>query len=126
MKSLIEGKKLVGILTDGDIRRVILNGFTLDTIVSKVMRKNFVSMAVGSSSSEIQNNLKKVDFIPIVNELNELVDYASKLHFHHIPLAKPILDGNELEYVSDCVNTGWISSQGKYVNLFEEKALSVS
>lgn len=118
---ILEGKKLVGILTDGDIRRVILNGFTLDTIVSKVMRKNFVSMAVGSSSSEIQNNLKKVDFIPIVNELNELVDYASQLHFHHIPLAKPILDGNELEYVSDCVNTGWISSQGKYVNLFEEK-----
>lgn len=118
---ILKGKKLVGILTDGDIRRALLKGIKLDAVVSNVMRKNFFSMPVGSSASDIQNNLKKVDYIPIVNELNELVDYASQLHFHHIPLAKPILNGNELEYVSDCVNTGWISSQGKYVNLFEEK-----
>ncbi len=118
---VLKGKKLVGILTDGDIRRAILKGYRLDAIISKVMRKNFLSMAVGSSAGDIQKQLKKVDFIPIVNELNELVDYASQLRFHHIPLAKPILDGNELEYVTDCINTGWISSQGKYVNLFEEK-----
>lgn len=118
---ILKGKKLVGILTDGDIRRAILKGIKLDTVVSNIMRKNFFSMSVGSSVSDIQNKLKEVDYIPIVNELNELVDYASQLQFHHIPLAKPVLNGNELEYVSDCVQTGWISSQGKYVNLFEEK-----
>jgi perosamine synthetase len=118
---VLKGKKLVGVLTDGDIRRAILKDLDLDTIISKVMRRNFLSMSVGSSASDIQDKLKKVDFIPIVNELYELVDYASQLHFHHIPLAQPILDGNELEYITDCINTGWISSQGKYVNLFEEK-----
>lgn len=38
-----------------------------------------------------------------------------------IPLAEPLLDGNELEYVSDCIKTGWVSSQGTYVSRFEEK-----
>lgn len=36
-----------------------------------------------------------------------------------IPLSVPNLTGNELKYVSDCINTGWISTAGEYVNLFE-------
>jgi len=117
----LKGQKLVGVLTDGDIRRAILQGFDLNEIVSKVMKKKFLSIEMGSSTSDIQDKLKIVECIPIVNELYELVDYANQLHFHHIPLVQPVLDGNELEYITDCVNTGWISSQGKYVNLFEEK-----
>ena len=29
--------------------------------------------------------------------------------------------GNELKYVTDAVQTGWISSAGKYVTEFEQK-----
>ena len=38
-----------------------------------------------------------------------------------IPLSVPSLKGNELRYVKECINTEWVSSAGKYVNLFEEK-----
>jgi perosamine synthetase len=38
-----------------------------------------------------------------------------------IPVNEPLLDGNELQYVSDCVTTGWISSAGKYISEFEKK-----
>lgn len=37
-----------------------------------------------------------------------------------IPVCEPLLDGNELDYVTDAVRTGWISSAGKYVAGFEE------
>jgi len=37
-----------------------------------------------------------------------------------IPLSIPYLDGNEWKYVKDCLDTGWISSVGSYVNKFEE------
>ena len=37
-----------------------------------------------------------------------------------IPLSIPNISGNELKYVKDCLDTGWISSTGKYVNKFEE------
>lgn len=36
-----------------------------------------------------------------------------------IPMAVPVLGDRELEYVSDAVRSGWISSQGRYVSEFE-------
>jgi perosamine synthetase len=37
-----------------------------------------------------------------------------------IPLSVPNLIGNESDYVIDCINTGWISTAGSYVNRFEK------
>lgn len=38
-----------------------------------------------------------------------------------IPLSVPNVNGNEWKYVKDCLDTGWISSVGSYVNKFEEQ-----
>jgi len=52
-----------------------------------------------------------------------------------IPVAEPVLGGNELAYVTECIKTNWISSQGPFVKRFEtdfaarigaEHALAVS
>tara|TARA_B110000858_G_C17800755_1_gene475107 strand:+ start:323 stop:1483 length:1161 start_codon:yes stop_codon:yes gene_type:complete len=40
---------------------------------------------------------------------------------NYIPLSVPHLSGNEWKYVKDCLDTNWVSSTGKYVNLFEKK-----
>lgn len=37
-----------------------------------------------------------------------------------IPLSVPSLLGNELKYVKQCIDTGWISSAGNFVNQFEK------
>ena len=37
-----------------------------------------------------------------------------------IPLSIPNISGNEWQYVKDCLDTGWISSVGEYVNRFEQ------
>ena len=37
-----------------------------------------------------------------------------------IPLSVPNIAGNEWKYVKDCLDTGWISSVGSYVNQFEQ------
>jgi perosamine synthetase len=37
------------------------------------------------------------------------------------PLHEPTFAGNEIKYTEDCIKTGWVSSAGKYVDLFEEK-----
>ena len=39
----------------------------------------------------------------------------------YIPLSVPSLDGNEWKYVKECIDTDWVSSAGKYVDLFEEE-----
>lgn len=38
-----------------------------------------------------------------------------------IPVCEPVLNGREMKYVSECLETNWISSAGKYISLFEEK-----
>ncbi len=38
-----------------------------------------------------------------------------------IPLSEPVFNGNEWKYLKDCLDTGWVSSGGRYVKLFEEK-----
>ena len=36
-----------------------------------------------------------------------------------IPLSIPVIGGNEWKYVKDCLDTGWVSSVGSYVDSFE-------
>ena len=36
-----------------------------------------------------------------------------------IPLSEPVLQGRELEYVTDCLRSGWVSSNGAYIGRFE-------
>jgi perosamine synthetase len=37
-----------------------------------------------------------------------------------IPVNEPYLGGRELEYLTDCLQTGWISSEGRYIEAFEQ------
>lgn len=37
-----------------------------------------------------------------------------------IRVAEPVLDGNETEYVMDCLRSTWISSRGTYIERFEK------
>jgi len=38
-----------------------------------------------------------------------------------IPVNEPLLDGNEKKYLAECIDTGWISSEGPFVKRFEEE-----
>jgi len=38
-----------------------------------------------------------------------------------IPVNTPLLDGNEKKYLLECIETGWISSEGPFVNRFEKQ-----
>ncbi len=38
-----------------------------------------------------------------------------------IPVNEPVLDGREREYLLECIDTGWISSEGPFIKRFEEE-----
>ena len=38
-----------------------------------------------------------------------------------IPVNEPRLGERELQYVAECVQSGWVSSAGKFINEFEEQ-----
>jgi len=61
-------------------------------------------------------------------DAGEAVDSADSIH-PLIPVAEPVLAGNEQTYVLDCLQSGWISSAGGYITRFEKalaEAFSVS
>lgn len=37
-----------------------------------------------------------------------------------IPVNEPLLNGNEKKYLNECIDTGWISSEGPFINRFEQ------
>ena len=38
-----------------------------------------------------------------------------------IPVNEPVLDGNEKQYLKECIETGWISSEGPFIKEFESQ-----
>jgi len=38
-----------------------------------------------------------------------------------VPVNEPVLDGNEKKYLNECIDTGWISSEGPFVSEFERR-----
>ncbi|MEK4761873.1 LegC family aminotransferase [Viridibacillus sp. FSL E2-0187] len=52
------------------------------------------------------------------------LEFTKQIKEHYkkdfVPLHEPTFNGKELEYVTDCVQTGWVSSVGSYVTRFEE------
>ncbi len=114
-------EKFVGVITDGDIRRSLLNSFDLKSSIGGIVNRKAFSLPLETSNHVIQNSLSdKIRHIPLLDKNQTPVDYACTHRLHRIPVMEPYLGGNELSYVTDCVKTGWISSKGSYVTKFEE------
>ena len=113
--------KLTNVVTDGDIRRSLLKGFVLKDKIKYVKTKKFVSVRKTHDFFDLQRKLPKYKLVPIVDEFKNVIDYANEKRFKQIPQSEPVFKGKELEYLTDTIQSGWISSVGKYVNLFEKE-----
>lgn len=73
---LNESNKLTGIITDGDIRRSILNGVSSNLPVTEIMNRDYTSWTNDQSREAAINYLRRINrrHLPIINEKRELVD----------------------------------------------------
>lgn len=87
-----EKNHVIGTLTDGDIRRSILNGNDLNTMVIEAMNKQPAIAKVNESDSVLQNILKKYNIrsIPLVdhNDIYVRTLYETELYKKEDSLAK--------------------------------------
>ncbi len=117
-----DNKMLIGIVTDGDIRRSILSGVSLDSSISEIVSSNFVYGRESDSYEYLLGKLsEKVNIIPIVDDNNKVVDYLEYAQSIHFPVATPMLSGNEFKYLTDAFFSTWISSSGSYIDKFEDE-----
>jgi perosamine synthetase len=113
--------KICGILSDGDIRQAILNGYNLEEKIVNIMNVNFVYASIDTSYEDLIKMITdKVKIIPLLNENKEIVDMFEYKQDVYFPVAIPNLNGNEFKYLTDAFMSTWISSSGEYINRFEE------
>ena len=118
---LTNNGKLSNVVTDGDIRRSLLKGYGLEDKIKNIKTKKFVSVKKTHDFIDLQKKIAKYKLVPIIDDSHKVIDYANEKRFKQIPQSEPVFRGKELEYLTDTIQSGWISSVGKYVNLFEKK-----
>ena len=77
----IEDKgKIIGIITDGDIRRALLKSSDINVKITKIINKDFVFLIEENASRE--NILKlldnKIKLIPILNKSKKLISIVTE------------------------------------------------
>lgn len=111
----------VGLVTDGDIRRALLSGHGLQSPVVTVPRPEPKTARVGVPVEQLLAIFSEpVRIVPLLDERGQVTELAILDRRLHLPVTAPSLGEKELQYVIECVLTGWISSGGKFVTRFEE------
>jgi dTDP-glucose pyrophosphorylase len=73
---VVSNQKLKGTVTDGDIRRALLKGETLDSEVKKIMNKNFKFLSKSATEKDALKLMKKeiLKQIPILDKKGKILD----------------------------------------------------
>ena len=82
--------KIIGLATDGDLRRALLQGASLEDCISDSANREFVSASIDTPREQLIKQLDgHIRFIPILDQLGKLRSIISK---DHLPLdeEKPI------------------------------------
>ena len=97
---------VIGITTEGNIRRGLINGLKIDSKIPFSNKFTYLKDNEPFSNLFSYFKLEKINFIPILNDKNELVDLISKKQFHGMLLKDieydirklPEIDENEIDY----------------------------
>ncbi len=116
-------RRLVGSLTDGDARRAILAGATLEDSISEgvgYFNKSPHWLPFDCDIAEIWQLLDmNLECIPLLDSSHRVVDFATRTRVRKFPVSEPDIGEQEISNVMECVTTGWISSQGRFIGQFE-------
>ena len=72
---VVSDKKLIGTISDGDIRRAILKGSSLEDSIDTVFNKDPIYAELGTNDEAIKRilNINSVEAIPIVDDKNNFI-----------------------------------------------------
>lgn len=117
-------RQLIGVFTDGDARRALLAGATLSSLIteqSNYFNKSPHSLLFDCDLSEIWNLLEQnLRCIPLLDATNRIVDFSTRERIRRISVLEPDIGEQEISNVLECVTSGWISSQGRFIREFEK------
>lgn len=122
---VVKNYKLFGSISDGDVRRYIIKNKPYKKIDYKTSLINKKTRYVKSNTSKkrilslFNQSKPKIKILPIVNKFKQIINLIHRNKTFPLPLLEPMLGKREVENVLECLNSGWISSAGKFVGKFE-------
>jgi dTDP-4-amino-4,6-dideoxygalactose transaminase len=111
-------------VTDGDLRRLILNGADLEDPVSNLPAREPVTVPKGTTRVDALSvmDAQHLDHVPVVDEHNHLVEiFDRKTLSKRIFLSAPHMGTYEKEYVEEAFRSNWIAPIGPNVDAFEQE-----
>lgn len=83
-----ENGKVLGVLTDGDVRRAIIRGYVASESISTIYTKNAKTVSVHDGFETVTELFKNesIKFLPIVDEAGRLVNIITKNQMHALLL----------------------------------------
>ena len=117
-------RKLIGALTDGDARRDLLSGAALSdmiTLDSNYFNKSPHHLPFDCEISEIWTLFQQeLRCIPLLDTSHRVVDFSTRARIRQFMVLQPDIGEQEISNVLECVTSGWISSQGRFIGIFEK------
>ena len=119
---VLKDTKISGLITDGDVRRALIKGANLSQAAETISVKDFISVRSVEEATQTFNEISTdIEFLPVINEEGVLQQICYRNTTANFPIATPALFNEEFEYLVDAFLSSWISSNGKYIELFEEQ-----
>lgn len=125
MLLLIDGQhRLERTVTDGDIRRLLLDGAQLDDMLEKLPSIQSLTIAKSASRRDALDLMNKhvINHLPVVNEAGQPVEILDRRVIdEQILLSTPHMGSTEREFVEEAFRTNWIAPLGPNVDAFENE-----
>jgi dTDP-4-amino-4,6-dideoxygalactose transaminase len=111
-------------VTDGDLRRLILAGASMDQTLALLPAQRPVTLAPGWTRRDALEtmNVHGVSQLPVVDIESRVVGLVDRRAIDDvIHLSAPHMGGSEREFVDDAFRTNWIAPLGPNVDQFEHE-----
>lgn len=97
-----ENSTIVGSLTDGDIRRALVNGITIDANVGSVAHRSFSYLNASASAYDVKQihiaKDKGIELLPVLNDRMQIVDVVNfKKQKSYLPIDAVLMAGGKGE-----------------------------
>lgn len=111
-------------VTDGDLRRLLLKGASLDSSLEQMPLKQSHVIAQGANRRDVLDRMNQhgINHLPVIDENNQVVDVLDRKEIDtQILLSTPHMGDAEREYVEEAFRTNWIAPLGPNVDAFERE-----